>query len=128
MRLRSGGLWPSILFHAVGNADDKGSWLIDSMHVCAYNWQVKFEWDSAKAASNKQKHDVDFADATTVLDDDLAITIREHAWGEERFVTLGKDAVSGCWLWSIPGAATSSGSSQPGKLRRASGSSTRVRL
>ena len=55
---------------------------------------MKFEWDLLKAASNLQKHDVDFADATTVLDDDLAITIREHASGEERFVTLGMDALS----------------------------------
>jgi uncharacterized protein len=55
---------------------------------------VKFEWDLFKAASNLQKHNVDFADATTVLDDDLAITIREHASGEERFVTLGMDALN----------------------------------
>ena len=55
---------------------------------------MKFEWDYLKAASNLPKHDVDSADATTVLDDDLAITIREHASGEERFVTLGMDALS----------------------------------
>jgi len=29
-----------------------------------------------------------------VLDDDLAITIREHALGEERFITLGMDALN----------------------------------
>ena len=55
---------------------------------------MKFEWDHLKAASNLQKHNVDFADAVTVLDDDLAITIREETSGEERFVTLGMDALS----------------------------------
>ena len=55
---------------------------------------MKFEWDSFKTASNLQKLRVDFADATAVLDDDLAITVREHASGEERFVTLGMDAFS----------------------------------
>jgi uncharacterized protein len=55
---------------------------------------MKLEWDSFKAASNLQKHDVDFADATAVLDDNLAITIREHVSEEERFVTLGMDVFS----------------------------------
>jgi hypothetical protein len=55
---------------------------------------VKFEWDSFKAASNLKKHNVDFADATAVLNDDRAITIREHASGEELFVTLGMDALN----------------------------------
>ena len=64
------------------------------MHTCAYNCRVKFEWDSFKAAANLQKHQVDFADAAAVLDNDLAITIREHASGEERFVTSGMDALS----------------------------------
>jgi uncharacterized protein len=64
------------------------------MYACAYNCRVKFEWDSFKATSNLRKHNVDFADATAVLDDDMAITIREHASGEERFVTLGMDALN----------------------------------
>jgi hypothetical protein len=54
---------------------------------------VKVEWDYLKATSNLEKHNVDFADAVTVLDDDLAITIREETSGEERFVTLGTDAL-----------------------------------
>jgi uncharacterized protein len=64
------------------------------MYACAYNCRMKFEWDLFKAASNLKKHDVDFADATAVFDDDLAITIREHASGEDRFVSLGMDAFS----------------------------------
>jgi uncharacterized protein len=55
---------------------------------------MKFEWDSFKAASNLQKHNVDFADATVALDDEQAITVREHVSSEERFVTLGMDAFS----------------------------------
>jgi hypothetical protein len=47
---------------------------IDNMYECTYNCRVKFEWDHIKAAANLQKHNVDFADAVTVLDDDLAIT------------------------------------------------------
>jgi uncharacterized protein len=62
------------------------------MYGCTYNCRVKFEWDSFKAVSNLQKHNVDFADAIGVLDDDLAITIRDYASGEERFITLGMDA------------------------------------
>jgi len=63
------------------------------MYECAYNSQVKVEWDYLKAATNLQKHNVDFADAVAVLDDDLAITIREEVFGEQRLVTLGTDAL-----------------------------------
>jgi uncharacterized DUF497 family protein len=54
---------------------------------------VSFEWDYLKAARNLQKHKIDFADAVIALDDALAITIREEISGEERFVTLGTDAL-----------------------------------
>jgi len=53
-----------------------------------------FEWDPRKARSNEKKHGVSFADAATVLDDDLAITIEDpdiHE-GEQRFVTLAVDS------------------------------------
>jgi uncharacterized DUF497 family protein len=51
------------------------------------------EWDPEKAAQNLKKHGVDFADAATVLSDELALTIREDSQGEERFVTMGMDAL-----------------------------------
>jgi uncharacterized protein len=54
---------------------------------------MKFEWDVLKADSNLKKHKVDFADAVTVLYDDSAITIREADSEEERYVTLGMDAL-----------------------------------
>jgi hypothetical protein len=51
------------------------------------------EWDREKAEANLAKHGVDFADAATVLSDDLALTRRDDHAGEERFVTLGVDAL-----------------------------------
>jgi uncharacterized DUF497 family protein len=53
-----------------------------------------FEWDPRKAASNARKHGVHFADAGPVLEDDRAITLRDDAYGEERWVTIGMDAVA----------------------------------
>ena len=51
------------------------------------------EWDPDKAASNLKKHGVDFADAATVLSDDLAVTILDDLSDEERYVTIGSDAL-----------------------------------
>ena len=51
------------------------------------------EWDPHKAAANLDKHGVDFADAATVLHDEEAITVREDAMDEERYVTIGLDAL-----------------------------------
>ena len=53
-----------------------------------------YEWDSAKARRNLQKHGVDFADAVPVLEDELALTVRDpHGRSEERFITIGCDAL-----------------------------------
>jgi uncharacterized protein len=51
------------------------------------------EWDSRKAAANLKKHGVDFADAATVLHDEEAITVRDDEVDEERYVTIGMDAL-----------------------------------
>lgn len=59
------------------------------MHVAA------FEWDPRKAATNSRKHGVQFADAVMVLEDELAITLREDAHLEQRWITIGMDAL-GC--------------------------------
>jgi len=46
----------------------------------------------APAAANLRKHGVDFADAALVLEDDLALTVRDPVGrGEERWVTVGRD-------------------------------------
>jgi uncharacterized protein len=53
-----------------------------------------FEWDPRKAAANARKHAVRFGDAVSALEDDRAITMRDDAAGEERWVTIGMDAVA----------------------------------
>ena len=51
------------------------------------------QWDSEKAAANLRKHSVDFADAATVLNDELGLTVPEDHADEDRFVTVGLDAL-----------------------------------
>ncbi|MDB9527199.1 BrnT family toxin [Oscillatoria sp. CS-180] len=51
-----------------------------------------YPWNRDKAATNLRKHGVDFADAVSVFSDDLAITIPDERFDEERFVTIGLDA------------------------------------
>lgn len=53
---------------------------------------MEYEWDEQKAAANVVKHGVDFADATTVLEDEAAITVADAFADEERFITIGLDA------------------------------------
>jgi len=53
-----------------------------------------YEWDAAKAQANYAKHRVRFADATAVLEDDFALTMRDpYCEEEERWVTMGEDAL-----------------------------------
>ena len=51
------------------------------------------QWDADKAAANLRKHRIDFADAVTVLSDELALTVSEHHENEDRYVTVGSDAL-----------------------------------
>ena len=51
---------------------------------------MRFEWDPLKAAANRRTHEVSFAEAVTVLEDDFALTREDpNAVEEQRFVTLG---------------------------------------
>jgi hypothetical protein len=52
------------------------------------------EWDADKAVANVRKHGVDFADAATVVHDENAITVKDEGTEEERFVTIGMDALA----------------------------------
>jgi len=55
---------------------------------------VDFEWDPAKAKANFTKHGIHFADAVSVLEDDLALTILDpYSEDEERWITLGMDSL-----------------------------------
>ena len=49
------------------------------------------QWDDDKAAANVEKHGVDFADAVSVLNDEMALTAGDSDATEERYVTLGMD-------------------------------------
>lgn len=53
-----------------------------------------FEWDPHKAAANVRKHGIQFADAGAVLEDERAITLRDDSSEEERWVTIGMDALA----------------------------------
>ena len=52
---------------------------------------MEFEWDPGKAQSNVKKHGVDFAEAKTVFNDPLEVTIRDtaHSSQENRFLSMG---------------------------------------
>jgi len=54
---------------------------------------MDYQWDDSKAKANLKKHKVDFADAVTVFGDDLAITVEDDYPDEDRFVTIGVDAL-----------------------------------
>jgi uncharacterized DUF497 family protein len=53
------------------------------------------EWDPKKAASNFRKHRVQFAESVAVLEDERAITLRDVEDEEERWVSIGSDALGG---------------------------------
>lgn len=53
---------------------------------------MAYQWNEDKAAANLRKHGIDFADAVSVFSDDLAITIPDERFDEERFITIGIDA------------------------------------
>ena len=59
-----------------------------------HNDRVDIEFDPSKARANLHKHKVSFAHAEQALRDPLALTIEDpDAEGEQRFVTLGADAL-----------------------------------
>jgi len=62
---------------------------------------MEFEWDDDKAASNLEKHGVDFVDATRVFLDPFMIEMVDDAfdYGEERFIAIG--AVEGRVLYVV---------------------------
>ena len=63
------------------------------MYSCTYSISTEYEWDDQKAEANRVKHGIDFADATTALEDEAAVTIADEFADEERFITIGMDAL-----------------------------------
>jgi uncharacterized protein len=54
---------------------------------------MKYEWDPRKARSNATRHGIRFSDAVSVLEDQRALTIDDPTLEEERYVTIGMDAI-----------------------------------
>jgi uncharacterized DUF497 family protein len=52
---------------------------------------IRFEWDTAKAASNKKKHGVSFEEAQSVFYDEFAVQFfnEDNSASEDRFLMLG---------------------------------------
>lgn len=52
---------------------------------------MEFEWDEDKAAANRQKHEVSFAEAQTVFADRLAVIFDDpqHSARETREIVIG---------------------------------------
>ncbi len=53
---------------------------------------MKFEYDSTKSESNKQKHGIDFAEAQTLWEDIDLLEIQAKEMNEPRFLVIGKIA------------------------------------
>jgi len=71
--------------------------VLDMCTDCAYTYAMSYQWDPRKAASNLEKHGVDFADAVGVFEDEWALTVKEeYVEGEQRFVTMGMDFLGAC--------------------------------
>jgi uncharacterized DUF497 family protein len=54
--------------------------------------RLQFEWDPTKSASNKEKHGIDFAEATRIwLEDPAPYVTKARSTGPEvRFLTVGR--------------------------------------
>jgi uncharacterized protein len=62
--------------------------------------RFEFDWDPAKAESNRRKHGVAFEDAMGVFADPMALSRpdEESGQGEERWVTIGRNPASNLLL------------------------------
>ena len=56
------------------------------MHSNAYTVFVSYQWDPAKARSNRAKHGVGFADAVGVFEAPRAVTIDDPHPDEDQYV------------------------------------------
>ena len=54
---------------------------------------MHFDWDPDKQRANLRKHGIELADAVAVFRDPLAVTVEDSAHDEQRFVTMGLDAL-----------------------------------
>lgn len=54
---------------------------------------MRVRWDERKRQINLRKHRIELADAVKVLDDPSALTLEDRDQNEQRFVTMGRDAL-----------------------------------
>jgi uncharacterized protein len=54
---------------------------------------MRYEWDPAKAEANQKNHGYRIADAVAVFSDERARTLDDPHPEEERYVTIGMDAL-----------------------------------
>jgi uncharacterized DUF497 family protein len=53
---------------------------------------MNYQWDPEKADLNYRKHEIDFADAVGVFEDDWALTSKQEiVKNEQRFASIGTD-------------------------------------
>jgi len=82
-----------VLARARGSRQQLDLVAVALVHKCTYTCTVTFRWDPGKARANLVKHRIDFADATAAFDDPHALTREDAHPREQRFVTLGMDAL-----------------------------------
>jgi len=67
---------------------------LDELTICTLvhtlDW-VRLKWEPTKAIANIRKHGIEFADAATIFDDELATTLSDDSRDETRYVTIGVD-------------------------------------
>ena len=56
---------------------------LTAMYICAYTRRAELEWDPVKGTANFRKHGVLFSDTVSVLEDELALTVRDPYSEEE---------------------------------------------
>ena len=54
---------------------------------------MSYDWNPQKAKANQIKHGIQFADAVSVFEDDFAVTVPDDFSDEDRYITLGQDAI-----------------------------------
>lgn len=54
---------------------------------------MDFDWDPDKQRANLRKHGIELADTVAVFRDPYAMTVEDSAHDEQRFVTMGLDAL-----------------------------------
>ncbi|HKP77257.1 MAG TPA: BrnT family toxin [Longimicrobiaceae bacterium] len=65
-----------------------------TLNLCTNVHTLEYEWDAAKAESNKRKHGVRFSEATAVFQDEGAVLTPDPDSDEERYLLTGFDGAA----------------------------------